>query len=73
MVQVPMDSMVRLLPATVHTGSVVDANATGRPDVALALSMIVVGLSAWPAGAAKDIDCGCCWMICRAMLPVPPV
>ena len=57
MVHVPAISSVALLPETVQTFAVEEANVTGKPEVALAESASVV-----PAGcaatAAKVIVCG---------------
>ena len=37
-VQVPVAARLTILPLTVHTAGVAEENATGRPDVAVALT-----------------------------------
>jgi hypothetical protein len=57
MVQVPLVANEAVVPETVHTPVVEDANATVNPDVAVALKFSVVP-TVCVAIAAKVIVCG---------------
>jgi hypothetical protein len=56
--QVPAPTSVAAVPLTVHTPSVVDANDTGRPDEAVAVSATGPAPKVWFAGVAKVMVCG---------------
>jgi hypothetical protein len=51
--------MVRTTPETLHTPGVEDENATGKPDVALALNRGAGIDSIWSWRALNKIVCGC--------------
>ena len=57
-VQVPGANRVRVLPLTVHTGAVLDANWTVNPEVAVAESAAGVP-TVWLPGEAKVMLCVC--------------
>lgn len=57
MVHVPAETSVSVVPLTVQTGVVVDANCTLRPDVAVAESAGGVTPIVCVAGAVKLMVC----------------
>ena len=56
MVQVPADTRVSVLPLTVHTAGVPDANCTVRPELAVAARVGVVPM-VWLPGDTNIIVC----------------
>ena len=57
MVQVPAVTSVMLVPLTVHTEGVVEANCTASPEVAVAERLGGATPMVCVDGAAKLIDC----------------
>ena len=55
--QVPAETSVSVLPLTVQTGAVVDANDTDRPELALADRVNVGVVSTWLPGVLKLMVC----------------
>lgn len=69
-VQLPTLTKVSVVPLTVQTAGVVDANVIARPELAVALKAAGVTPNTWAAGAAKVMLCaaGCG----AGSLPPPP-
>ena len=76
--QVPTDTNVTLVPATEQTPGVVDENATGRPDDAVAPTVIGLSSKRLSANAANEIvwlpfvtwnDCCTCGAAFQLELP----
>jgi hypothetical protein len=57
MVQVPAVSKLNAVPLTLHTLGVVDANATLKPDDAVAAKAAGAAPKLWLAGCAKVMLC----------------
>ena len=58
MVQVPTATSVTVLPLTAHTGAVSDANVTGNPDDAVALTVNGAAPRTRSTKAANTMVCG---------------
>jgi len=71
-VHVPALTIVSEAPDTVHTAGVADENATARPDVAVAVSVIGAEVKGWLAGPVKLIACpALCTVSTNDWEPVP--
>lgn len=56
-VQLPAATKVKAVPLTVHTAGVLDANVTGRPELALAIKAAGALPSVWLPGDTKVMVC----------------